>query len=719
MIRASQFKPLDPRLIHPGPIDILRDGIFRQGARGVEALGVGDERNERDASLLKHPVPLIALRIDVKIEQGVAIIMMIRRFRNIESLPIEAVATFPVPFDSVLTGMSALVDGRRLNAEASPRIKARQTYENALDRGKLAVLHEEVLRGIHVISVAQLAPGKEVEISAELIMPLAIVAGIPALRIPVSVGQIYGVSPLLPADDVVVEEGRLFDAEFVLRADSGTPALADGTPLTAKILQLPLDRAIEVRIPGAVFGSLDGIAADGRQICLSLAALPGGDDLIDAAVLFDRSGSTGASVEGAGSLFEAMRHGLTRALGGLRDHDRIALWQFDDQVTLLGTSQGPDAADLALQLSGPGGGTELGKAVGDAIATGARDILVITDGKTWASDVQNIAREGVRISAVLAGEDSLDAMMGHLVAMTGGQLFTAAGADVAPAIISALAAMRIASGGTRFRANNSSPDGITIRRGGVAINAIWRNQPADLKQNGVQSDASVPDSIGRYAAALSLPAMDEAAATQCAIAHGLCTHLTSLILVDEAGDNVQGVPAMRKVPLMVSDSPQPASFLHASRRLAQTSARGANDYQPISGHLRAAQFSVGTEQPAQSQSGDDRNIKPAGVDAPNSRSAPVTAIAALAASIDWTKLGPALSRGNLSGLRWWQWLRLRLYARSRLVRAQADRLGKNNIVVAVAMLAQHSAATDKTADRIARSLMQITVAHDDVQDQEH
>ena len=100
-----------------------------------------------------HPVPLEETRFRVAVQNGLAII------------------TMPAPFEAVMTGLSAIVDGRRLSAVAQGRETARATYEDATDRGKLAVLHEEPMRGIHMLSVSQLAPGRKVEVVAEMVMP--------------------------------------------------------------------------------------------------------------------------------------------------------------------------------------------------------------------------------------------------------------------------------------------------------------------------------------------------------------------------------------------------------------------------------------------------------------------------------------------------------------------------------------------------------------------
>jgi hypothetical protein len=60
------------------------------------------------------------------------------------------------------------------------------------------------------------------------------------------------------------------------------------------------------------------------------------------------------------------------------------------------------------------------------------------------------------------------------------------------------------------------------------------------------------DAVGRYTSSLALPPLDEPRATNLAVEHGLCSHLTSLVLVDEEGRALDGLPEMRKVPLAAS-----------------------------------------------------------------------------------------------------------------------------------------------------------------------
>ena len=121
---------------------------------------------------VQAPMPLLRTEIDIRVMAGLAIVRTIRSFRNAEDAPIEAILTFPVGFDAVVTGLAATIDGRRMLGIAKEKSEARITYEAALDEGRLSVIHEEALRGIHVLSVGALPPSAEVAIELEQVIPL-------------------------------------------------------------------------------------------------------------------------------------------------------------------------------------------------------------------------------------------------------------------------------------------------------------------------------------------------------------------------------------------------------------------------------------------------------------------------------------------------------------------------------------------------------------------
>ena len=383
-------------------------------------------------------IPMQSTNIAIEITSGVATVRTQRVFRNSEDVAIEAVLTMPVGFDAVVTGLSATVDDRRLVAIAKTQSAARNDYEGAIDRGKMAILHEEVLKGVHTLSVAQLAPGKEVMVELETVTAMACIAGEPFLRIPTTVGQIYGTSPLMPADDLITSSQVHFTANLSATCDQGIATLSDGAIISeGEPVEVILDKAIEVRVSGGDFGKLFGRSATGQLVELELSPTKATDDLLNIAILVDRSGSTGSRVGyHAATVWSAMRDGLSSALLRLQFKDQISVWQFDNECQHLGSSTGPSVAKLIRKLGRPEGGTELSGAVNKLLAAGVRDILVLTDGQTWAHEVEELKSKEARISAILVGDDSLDANIGHLCAMTGGQVFYAPGEDVTKAITS-------------------------------------------------------------------------------------------------------------------------------------------------------------------------------------------------------------------------------------------------------------------------------------------
>jgi hypothetical protein len=128
----------------------------------------------------KHPIPLVATRSDI-----------------------EATITFPMPVHAVLFSLETRVDGRLLKARAQRKNQARETYEGVLERGKTAVLHEEVLRGVHMLSVGHVPPGAEIEVSATWAITLTNLNGRTQLTIPLTVGDIYGRSGLADSDNLI------------------------------------------------------------------------------------------------------------------------------------------------------------------------------------------------------------------------------------------------------------------------------------------------------------------------------------------------------------------------------------------------------------------------------------------------------------------------------------------------------------------------------------
>ena len=112
-----------------------------------------------------HPVAFVAMDIDITLTGGLAVVETKRTFRNDEAAAIEALLSLPIPVHAAFFGLTAKIDGRILKGIAQAWEEAGKTYEEAIDEGKTAVLHEELLRGVHAFSVGNLAPGGMIEVT--------------------------------------------------------------------------------------------------------------------------------------------------------------------------------------------------------------------------------------------------------------------------------------------------------------------------------------------------------------------------------------------------------------------------------------------------------------------------------------------------------------------------------------------------------------------------
>jgi hypothetical protein len=356
--------------------------------------------------------------------------------------------------------------------------------------------------------------------------------------------------------------------------------------------------------------------------------------------------------------------------------DRLDLWQFDNHAELVPAAT---LAEAALRLQGPRGGTEIGGAIRQVLAgRPTRDVLLITDGKSYALDVQEAARSGRRFHVVLIGEDSLEANVGHLAALTGGQIFVAAGCEVGEMIRLALAAMRTPH--VVAPPIEGQPGDLETFIGGMRIHAVWG--PHGQVEG---RDSTCP--VAAVAAGLAIPRMTEMNAAALATAEGIVCHLTSLVLVDEAGATQAGLPAQRKIATMtprtfVADAPMAAM----SRLLSQTFGESRA---PVAGSFPGTQsderiFDIVEE----------LKFQPVMID-----------LRSAVGVIHWSANPEALRRGDLSGLPEWVVDLLHRAADLPLILALAIDLGVVPLVVAVALLARAEASTNRHAGRLQRAIL--------------
>jgi hypothetical protein len=669
----------------------------------------------------EQPIPLTATRFSVRILGTLALVTAERRFRNAEKQSIEAVMTFPVPVHAALVGLSAQIGGRRLVAQTQRRAQARERYEAAIDDGKTAVLHEEALRGIHMISVGHVPPGQTVAVQGLWVMPLAVSGDSLVLSIPTTVGDIYGRSPLPDSDDLT-HAPVLHEAELEVSCDSGHAALLQGQLVEGRA-RVRLDAPIEIVVTGAATRSLQGAAADGRAVELTVEPAPGGDSHLDIVLLQDTSGSMeepasgGRAIRGqVPSKHEVALYGLAEAAAQLRRADRVDVWVFNSTARHLGSGVGPVAVGHALaRMEQPVGGTELQPAI-DAVLQqhGEADVLLVTDGKSFALDVHAVARQGARFTVVLVGEDSLAANVGHLAALTGGQIFVSSGLDLPDVLQRAIASMRA----PRLRQAPWHP-GLPVftaeaLAGGMRIAARW-----SLPQQAAPvPDGEISRAVAAYAAWLALPRLEEEDAAELAEAESVVCHLTAMVLVDEAGEAQEGLPAQRKVPLM---TPRTAQSQRHLRPVASAEAPMMSAAMPPP--------DLGLDRPTflrrAAPKGSDllredaapRMPSPSAPSGPASPAAPGRLTRALrrlrksnlqhlCGQVDWSRHPDALRQGEWQGnLSPDVIAGLQEAAKLTELQQLAVALGITAELVALALLARSEAGSDRGAARFARTVL--------------
>ena len=651
----------------------------------VDPLASWMATRERPAATL---LPLMGIRYDIDILGGLAVVRTARTFQHREEDSLEAILVFPVPLRAALFALEVEIDGRRLRARARSREEAREDYEEAIDAGKTAVLHEEVLRGVHMLSVGHLPPNKRVEVVTQWAMPLVWHDGDALLRVPLTVGEIYG-DPKLPETDAPTHAPLSARARLQVSCP-GARVWLDGRRVDGEIIEIPIDTPIELRVERWRPQTATGRSADGRAVVLEAAPEPRGEGALDLAILVDHSGSMEECVEGGAvglTKHQSVRRALSRMASALRPGDRVELWQFDDRCERIGATwepfgvgdrgeDGPAArmARLVNALDGPRGGTELGRALARVIAESrCRDLLVLTDGKSWALDVEALARQGKRICAVLVGEDSLEAMIGHLAALTGGGLHLAFRGAVHAALEQALGLLRRQH---RPPLVEGAPERLDVVVDGVRFRARWGEVVSDGERSWAER------AVAALAAALALPGLNSVQARELALAEGLVTHQTSLVLVDEAGAIQEGLPRTVKIPLATPRTGAPEFPLLREARLMRSIAR-----MPSKLMERAYEAHAHLEQDRIFFAGRKRAVRPSG------------------GILDWSRTSK-LARGDLSDLHPLLAATIRRLARLDEVEALARRLGIDPVLLVLLAIARIDAKKgQRNAQRFLRRLL--------------
>ncbi|HRJ26257.1 MAG TPA: VIT and VWA domain-containing protein [Fimbriimonadaceae bacterium] len=192
-----------------------------------EMVGAGDLVCRTPDGKLGLICPLESTRVNADIAGFGARVTLVQTFSNPSPTPIEAIYTFPLPPDAAVDRMRIRIGDRIIEATIRRREEARQVYEDAKRRGQSAALLDQERPNIFTQSIANLMPGKKIEVEISYVQLLKYDEGSFTFSYPMVVGPRFVANaedpnkispPTLPPN---VRSGA--QIEMTVNIDAGAP----------------------------------------------------------------------------------------------------------------------------------------------------------------------------------------------------------------------------------------------------------------------------------------------------------------------------------------------------------------------------------------------------------------------------------------------------------------------------------------------------------------
>lgn len=421
-----------------------------------------------------EPPLLERVDVDGRVDGVLFTVTLRQTWRHGGERPLEVVYTFPLPPQALLLSFAALRSDQRLEGTILPRAQAEARYEAALERGDAPALLEVAAGGLHTASIGNLAPGETVVLEVQFTQLLRFEHGRLRLVAPTTVAPRYGqpaAAGLAPQQAPVSSVTAEYPLALALtiasplagaRVDCPTHRHRIARGLTTRFELEPgarMDRDVVVVLwpvdqrQGLLVTAADPLAERPRQVALAAFELPRqpSNRPLSLKLLLDCSGSmAGDSMNAA----QAALRGIADRLGA---DDEVALLRFGDDVQ---TALKPDRCnattlrELRHQIESSTasmGGTEMAAALLAALALQhgheQADVLLITDGQVWQSQVKAVAEaargSGQRVFAIGVGSAPAEGALREITAATGGSCeFATPGDDLQAAALRMLERMR-------------------------------------------------------------------------------------------------------------------------------------------------------------------------------------------------------------------------------------------------------------------------------------
>ena len=184
------------------------------------------------------PLPLEHTHVKARLTGFIAEVEVSQTYTNPSTAPIEAVYVFPLPENSAVSHMKMVIGGRVIDATIKQRAEARRTYDQAKRSGYTAALLEQERPNVFTQSVANIEPGKKIDVVIRYVQDLTYDAGEYEFVFPMVVGPrfIQGA----PLDRPASGSGVRADTAMVPDASRITPPILGKGERTGHDISLEL-----------------------------------------------------------------------------------------------------------------------------------------------------------------------------------------------------------------------------------------------------------------------------------------------------------------------------------------------------------------------------------------------------------------------------------------------------------------------------------------------
>ncbi len=221
------------------------------------------------------PLPLQHTEVSARISAWVASVDVEQKYRNPYAEKIEAVYVFPLPENAAVTGFIMQIGDRRIRAIIREREEAERIYRDARARGHVASLLTQERPNLFTQSVANIEPGKEIDIRITYFHTLRYDDGSFEFVFPMVVGPRYISGAQTSGDHA---QGRAPPTDAVPDAPRVTPPVLK--PGTRSGHDIAMTVALDAGIPvGEIASPTHAVDVERDGETRAIVRLRAGDDI--------------------------------------------------------------------------------------------------------------------------------------------------------------------------------------------------------------------------------------------------------------------------------------------------------------------------------------------------------------------------------------------------------------------------------------------------------